>query len=294
MPLPLRVLKATLKLPNNQDVILDESLEMNVKISKNCIRQMATAEIEVFNLTTTQRTNLLSQFTEWNARLVQTGAGGTETAYLNCFITAGYNTNGGAGISTLFTGQIVRAQLSSSPPNQGVKIFCAARQVDRTKDSVIPPSSATFKEYVAWAANVMGVRYECQTSYDNQRVSNAFAAISDVIQLIWELAAMFAPHVVAYFDNNVLYVRDINKSLEPGQITPITEFIGAPSLSSFGATFTTLLDTRVRLGGLVHLQSKMNPVLANGKPFLVFKMDYSLSSRSNDFYQQVEAYPSGD
>lgn len=291
MPLQRRLMKVTFDMPQGQPpLVLDQELELNVAVHKNCLQVQSTAEVEVFNLTTTRRAYMLSNFTEWNARQIQQ-MGKSPDVYVNVTIEAGYDSGQNAASSVLFNGQVVTTSLISTPPNLGMKFNCASRQIDKTKDVVGPPNSATFRDYVAWAAGVMGINFVCQTSFDSAVVKNGFNSISDVSALIMAIQAMYQPHIVAYVDNQTLYVRDTNRPFANEHTIPINEFIGAPSMTSFGATFRTLLNTSVHLGGLVDIQSQMNPALAIGKPFIVYKLDYSLSSRQTDFYMNAEVYP---
>lgn len=287
MPIKKRKLKVTLSMQDGE-LVLDESLELRVAIHKDCLSMQATADIDVVNLTVSKREYLLTNFSAFNVRLAQTGVT-VNPVYVNVKIEAGYDGN----TALVFTGQVVETSLISSPPSVGMRLHCASRQIDKTKDSAPPPSSSvtTFKEYVQWAADQMGVsQADCQTTHDDEIIPGMFRSSYDVSSLIWAIQSAFNPHVVAYIDNDRLTVREINVPLAQEGIVQLTEFIGIPTWTSYGATFTTLFDHRIHLGGLVKLHSSMNPSLSNKDSWLVFSIDYELSSRHESFYGRVNCY----
>jgi hypothetical protein len=295
MPLQKRKLRVTFSLPSG-DVVFDETTEMNITVSKDCLHSRPTAQIEIFNLTTGLREQLLTTFSEWNLRMIQTGVKDKSTGqYTKVKIEAGYIGKNGESTGLVFTGEVVTTSLTSTPPNIGISISCASRMIDRTKDNTYPPPGMTFIEYVNWAAKQMGVTtVNCETSYDNQQVKGMFDSVHDISSLMWAIQSVYRPHVVAYVDNDVLTVRDINRPLVAEGIIPVDEFIGVPTMASFGASYQTLFDQKIHLGGIVTLNSKMNPSLGTAvqnTKWLVFKLQYTLSSRNTPFYLKADVYP---
>jgi hypothetical protein len=289
MPIKKRRLKITMELPTGQ-LVLDESLELHVIIHKDCLSMQSTADIDIVNMTVSNRVNLLTQFSAWNVRLAQTGVT-KNPVYVNVKVEAGYDSD----MALVFTGQVVETSLLSSPPSVGMRFHCASRQIDKTKDNTVPPAagSTTFKQYVEWAAGQMGIsQVVCETTHDNEITPNMFASIHDVSSLIWEIQSAYNPRVVAYIDNDILFVHEINVPLSSQTRIDLNEFIGIPVWTSYGATFTTLFDHRVKLGGIVHIHSSMNPSLGEAfDTWLVFSIDYELSSRREPFYGRVNCYP---
>ncbi len=294
MPLPQRKLKVTFTLAE-AEVVFDETTEMNVSVTKDCLSMRPTATIELFNLTTAKRAQLFTQFTEWNLRMIQTGLGDPPPDnFLNSVkIEAGYVGKNGESVGVIYIGEIVTANLTSSPPSIGMQINCAARQIDRSKNSSAPDPKMTFKQYVKWAAKEMGIsNTDCETTHDNETVQGMFDSVHDVASLIWEIQAAYRPLVVAYIDNNVLTVRESNKPLRSETaIITVDEFIGVPSMTSYGVVFQSLFDQKIHLGGLVRLNSKMNPSISNDTKWLVFKLEYTLSTRNTPFYLKADVYP---
>jgi hypothetical protein len=294
MPLPQRRLRVTFELAEST-MVFDETTEMNVSVTKDCLNPRPTATIELFNLSASKRTQLFTQFTEWNLRMIQTGLGEPPPDdFLNKVkIEAGYKTDKGESIGLIFQGEIVTANLTTSPPNIGMQIQCAARQIDRSKNAASPDPKMTFAQYVDWAGKQMGItRSDCQTTHDNETVQGMFDSVHDVASLIWEIQAAYRPLVVAYVDNDILTVRESNKPLRSETATiAVEEFIGVPMMTSYGVVYQSLFDQKVHLGGLVTLNSKMNPTISNNTKWLVFKLEYTLSSRNTPFYQKADVYP---
>lgn len=287
MPIKKRRLKVTLDMPNGP-VVLDESLELHVSLHKDCLGMQSTCDIDVANMTTRLRAELLTQFSVFNVRKAQTGFT-VNPVYLNVKVEAGYD----GDTSALFTGQVAGTSLASPPPNVTMRIHCASRMIDKTKDTAQPPASGstTFKEYVKWAAGQMGIGIvHCETPYDNDITPGMFASVYNVSGLVMAIQAVHTPDIVAYIDNDTLTVRALNVPLAAEQIVHLTEFMGVPTWTSYGATFQTLFDHRLHVGGLAHLNSSMNPDLAKEAAFLIFSLDYSLSSRREDFYVRANCY----
>lgn len=287
MPIKKRRLKVTLDMQTGP-VVLDESLELHVSLHKDCLGMQSTCDIDVANMTTSMRAELLTQFSAFNVRKAQTGFT-PNPVYLNMKVEAGYDNE----TALLFTGQVAETSLVSPPPNVTMRLHCASRMIDRTKDTTQPPASGqtTFKQYVEWAAGQMGIPIvHCETPYDNDIVPGMFAAIHEVSALVMAIQAVHQPDIVAYIDNDTLTVRSLNVPLAAEQIVRLNEFIGIPTWTSTGATFTTLFDHRLHVGGLAHLDSSINPGLAQEAAFLIYSLDYSLSSRREDFYMRANCY----
>jgi hypothetical protein len=300
MALRKRLLRVTFTMPGNRKIVFNESVHMTVQVSKSCLKFQQSASIEIFNLTQGLRDELLSHMSEWNLRLVQTGRGGNPTHLDNLLIPvkieAGYE-GANASLSTIFIGEVTTTKLTSIPPNIGVTINASSRQLDKSKESPEPPTEDTYKNYVIWAAKAMGVtNYDCETSYDNLVFRNLFSSTATVSGLIWAIQGAKDPHTVAYIDNDTLTVRDLNKPLAVDDKNPMTieEFIGIASQTSYGAEFQVLFDPRIHLSGVVNLNSEMNPSLGTASRdtrWLLFKLDYMLSSRDNAFYTKACVYP---
>ncbi|MEM5370275.1 hypothetical protein V4C53_30135 [Paraburkholderia azotifigens] len=304
MPLARRALNVSFKLPHG-NVILDESLDLRVHITKQALAVDAVASIEVFNLSQTLRESLLSQFTMWNLRQVQSGnvqnrlvPSGTADlgAFIDVTIQAGYEDGSQNSTTTVFKGQVGAVTPISDPPNIGVRIDCRSQLLARTQFVTSPaPTQTTFKNYVAWVAEQMGLPFDCETSYDNQIITNPSAQTMVVAALLIDIQNQYRPNVAAFIDNNTLIVKDVNKIISTSNTVTVSEFIGTPMWSEWGIELSTLFDPRIRLAGAIIPNSTMNPGIGthkNQRAYVITQLDYDLCSRATPFYVKVNASPS--
>lgn len=292
MPLGQRTITVTIELPTG-NVVLNESLDIRIKVKKDALAIQNSCTIDVFNLSQSLRTSLLSQFTAWNKRNVEAGRQGYTAAYINCTIQAGYLNSSSVSntTTTVFKGQIVLVAPVSGPPNIGVRIECYSQQLSKLEYITEPaPTQTTFKQYVAWAADQMGISFQCNTSYDNQIITNPSAQTMVVGALLVDIQNAYRPNVAAFIDNDVLYVKDINKVIDSSQVVTINEFIGTPMWTEWGVEYTSLFDPQIQLAGASTLNSKMNPSL--NQTFVNTSLEYDLCSRETPYYVKVTASPS--
>lgn len=288
MAIGSRILKVTFSLQNG-DVVLDETIEMRVRVRKMALAIQNKCSIEVSNLSGTLRETLLSQFTQWRYRNVVAGL--ADPNYVNVKVEAGHRSSSGDATTTIFEGQVVTATPVSAPPTIGIRLDCFSRQIDKTAFVTEPaPTSGTFKSYVEWAGKQMGVAQTiCDTSYDNTVLTNQFATANRVSSLIIQIQDVFKPAVAAFVDSNTLIVRDLNKVISAAQIVSVNEFIGTPLWTDWGVEFECLMNPAISLVNAATVTSKMNPSL-NGT-YVVYDVTYDLTSRDTPFYMKAGCMP---
>lgn len=293
MPLGARILNVVLKLPNG-DVILDDSLDLKVRIHKDALAIQQSCEIVVTDLSQSMREMLISRFSAWQNRNVQQGTG--QSTYIGVTVQAGYETFSRnamqTNVTTVFTGQVVTAGPVGALPNLAVRIICYSRQVDRTgwvtPDSM--PAQTTFKNYVKLAAEAMGLNFVCETSYNDKVITNPGASVYNVGSLLIDLQSYYRPNVAAYIDNGTLYVKDVNKVITTANTVNVDEFINTPMWTEWGAEFECLFNPQITLACAAQLKSKMNPSL-NQSAFVIYTLDYDLTSRDTAFYVKASGSP---
>jgi hypothetical protein len=303
MALRNRILTVALSMPGGL-VTLDQSINLKVNIHKASLAIQNRATIDIIGLTGSLREELLSQFTAFNQR--QVTAGQLEQKWIDVEVKAGWDTpskySTGSTIqqpSTVFKGQVVICELTSSPPNIGIRLTCFTRQIDRTANiSTTAPDKITFKEYVTWAANELGfgpnlknVSYDVSDKYSNIIQYNPARSMFVKARLLIDIQNKYRPDVAAFVDDDILIVKDISAILNPSQTANISEFIGVPTWTEWGVSFKTLFDQSIRLAQGVKLNSVMNPGL-NKYPYVVLELEYELTSRDNAFYVTANANPS--
>jgi len=293
MPLQRRSLKVTLHFVSG-DIVLDETVDLRVKIHKDALAVQNSCSIEVVNLTQSLRAQLLSQFTAFNKKRIEMRKaeyGTADNPYVNVTVRAGYHKDGQDSTSVVFDGQVVLVTPSNYPPNLTTRIECASRQVDKLKYiRSNPPTNSTFKEYVDWVATQLQVSYICETSINNSKNWNQSSSTMVAGALLIDLQNAYRPDVVAYIDNNVLIVRDLNKVISSANKVTVDEFIGTPMWNTWGAEFVTLFDPKITLTSAATLRSEMNDSL-NKQDFVIISVDYDLTSRDIGFYVKATGCP---
>ena len=285
-----RVLRATLTMPSG-DVVLDQTLDLRFNIRKAALALQNRAIVTVFGMSQSLREQLLSQFTAWNKRQVESGM--ADQKWINIKLEAGYVDSEGIEISAVvFKGQVVVVNLVSAPPDIGISIQCYTRQIDKTTFITGPaPTNTTLVEYVTWAADQMGIgsNFICDTSYNDQIITNPSSGALVVSAIIIDIQNTRRPDVAAFIDDDFLYVKDRDKLVNPSEISYITEFVGIPSWTEWGVEFECMFDTTIKLAHGVDINSKLNPSV-NGQ-YVIVSLDYDLTSRDVPFYVRPQGAP---
>jgi len=289
MAMKERVIRVTFTLPSG-DVVLTEGLRLNIRISKAALAIQNKAVIEVFGMDTKMREGLLSQFTAWNKRKAEQGD--ITPQWIPVTIVAGYKQDGNDYSSLVFKGEVALVELSSPPPNIGVRITAYTNQINRTKFVTSPaPEQATLEEYVAWAAGQMGLgtNYECKTSYNKSIIVNPSRSTHIAAALVIDIQNAYRQDIAAYVDDGRLIVKDVANLINVDLITEVKTFVGIPSWTEWGVEFMTMFDPSIRVGQAVNLTSAMNPSI-NGS-YVITELDYDITSRDKAFYVRGSGSP---
>lgn len=292
MPLGSRILTVTLSMSQG-DVVLDQTLDLKVRIKKAALAQQQVCEIVVTNLAVSLRQSLLTQFTMWNKRNIENGqANATQKSFVPVTVQAGYSIPGQqSSVITIFTGQVALAGPVGELPNMAVKITAYSQQISKVQYiTQTPPGQMTFKAYATWVAQQMGVNLVCQTSYDNNLITNPGASVHTVGDLLVDLQSYYRPNVAAYVDNNTLVVKDVNAVITNANTVTIDEFINMPLWDEWGVEFDVLFNAQLQLSCAAYLVSTMNPSL-NGTGYVIYALDYDLSSRDTQFNIKANGAP---
>ena len=291
MSLRKRVLKVTIGLPSG-NIVLDETLNMKVRIHKTALSIQNKATIEVSNLATTVRKELLSNLSAWQQK--QRDQFGNPATVWPVTIEAGYiDASGASTVATIYVGETVVSSLAAPPPDITLRLECMTHQVDKTTWVTEPsPDSMRFRDLVIWAADKMGIpeaQVICQTSHDDEIIQNPARSRLVASSILPYIQDYYHPNVVATIDDNFLIVTDRDKAIQPNDIVQLNEFIGIPTWTEYGMEAEILLNTGVRVAKAVNLTSIMNPTLNGG--FVVMELDYDLTTRETPFYVKVSGIP---
>lgn len=288
--LKIRVLRVTLAMPGG-NVVLNEELDLRVNIRKAALALQNRAQVIVFGMSKTLREQLLSQFTAWNKRQVDSGV--KEQKWIDVKIEAGYRDHENKEVSAVvFKGQVVLVNLVGLPPDIGISITCFSRQIDKTSFVSDPaPVKTTLEEYVKWAAGQMGLadNYLCDTSYNKMVLTNPSSGAFTIAAILIDIQNARRPDIAAFIDDDFLVVKDRDRIINPSDIAKVKEFVGIPSWTEWGVEFTQLFDTNTKLAHAADLESILNPSV-NGK-YVIVSLNYDLTSRDVPFYVMAQGAP---
>lgn len=290
MAIKERILRITFQLPSGP-VVLTQGLRMTAKISKAAFSVQNKAVMEIFGMDTQMREGLLSQFTAWNKRKVESGSQAPH--WIPVTIEAGYRDDSGDHSSLVFRGEVVLCEPSSPPPNVSVRVTAYTNQINKTRFVTSPaPAETTLYKYVEWAADQMGLgtNFICDTSYNDSIITNPSRSTLIAAALVIDIQNAYRQDIAAYVDDGVLIVKDIDKLINPADVAKINTFVGSPpSWTEWGVSFNTMFDASVRVGQAVELTCVMNPSI-NGN-YVITELEYDLSSRDRAFYVKGNGSP---
>jgi hypothetical protein len=292
-------------------IVIDESQFITVSIQKTFDAIQNSAQIAIINLRSDLRAALLSYMTAFRYRTIagQTAdplaAADAVVNYVGVTVEAGYEApasnlapygyspsgNTQTFSSVVFVGEVALCEPIGAPPNQGIHITAYTHQVDRTTAVVTePPQDPTFRDLVAWAADLMGIEYSCDTKFDDKKQPNGLASVPSRGALIHAIAQLHAGEIAAYIDDHLFVVRDIDKAINPNEIVQVYDFINMPLWTEWGCKFTTFFSPNLQLMHFARLNSVMNPSL-NTTDWIIHTMEYQLSSREEQFYITAQGSP---
>lgn len=289
-----RVLQVQLTMSNGNVVTLDETLDLRVQTQSVALGIQAHASIQVYNLSEQLRLQILSRINEYQNHLTQSSGSGKP--FVPVTIMAGYSSAASSSqpasnnSTQIFTGEAYSSRLLSGPPNIGIQIMAATRQVDKTAiPAALPAAQMTFLAAAQYAAAQAGLQLQCTASCNSVTITNPFITATNVGQLpkmLMYLAPANNP-VDVFIDSGTLYVRDRNAIADGSTPLAVNEFIGMPNWNEFGCDFTTLFRTDIRMHTAVAIQSLLNPSL-NGN-YVPYRIENDLTSRGEPFYTHVGA-----
>lgn len=286
-----RLIRVTFNMPDGP-VVLAEDLMIRVRSRKTVLTLQNRAIIEIGGMAEKKREFLMSNFTAFNKRQREQGVL-TDLVYISVKIEVGYRSDGVESLTQVFIGQVAMAELAQEPPNMIMRITAYTRMLDNSRyQTSAAPSPITFKDYCIWAGKQMQVLdTKVNTSIDNLVIYNPGRTSFVVSALIWDIQNYNRNTVVAYIDDDILYVKDKDKILSEEQIANVDNFIGVPTWDEYGVEFNTLFDPSIALANGVRLKSIVNPGV-NDSTYIITELNYDLSSRDNQFFVRANASPS--
>ncbi len=230
----------------------------------------ADCEVVIYNLTPTQRNNILTQ-----ASPLKIG----QNPPVNMVLSAGRESY---GTFILYQGNVISTDVTQ-PPDIGVALRAQTLQGAMGLIIGINQSSiATLRSIAQSVADSLGVGLDFQVTNDKQIDNYSFTGAA--LKQVEKLNQMGG--VKAFIDGNTLMVQDAvpNSTQDPILISANTGMVGVPQVTEFGVVVKTMLDPRIKLGNQrpVKIDSLINPA-ANGI-YYVTQINFEVANRDTPFW----------
>lgn len=228
-------------------------------------------EVEIFNLTKSDRDYILAETSPYNKNRAQKflilEAGRVSTGY----------------------SEIIKANISScvptQPPDIGLKFKCLSEQyLNGQVMSLSQPGQTNLSVIAGQVAGQLGKELNFQA---NDKAISNYAWTGPAAKQIQALGDVGA--VDAYIDGNQLIVKNMNIPLT-GVLRILDDhsgMIGIPEITEQGIKITYMLDNASKLGGALQVTSQMYPTV-NGT-YVIYKLGWNIASRDVPFYWIGEA-----
>ncbi|WP_321875239.1 baseplate hub protein [Burkholderia cenocepacia] len=304
-----RVLQVTFDIDGEKTVLNDAAsdptsstpLSIRARIKKNAFKMQTSCTLEIINLSKSVRERLMSRMTAWDARMRNEGR--EEQRKIKVEVKAGYAAPFKPGQSkdirlepsTVFTGEVGIVELISGPPDIAIRVQCFTSQIDRSSFKTgQTPNKLTVAEFVKYISKQMGLTSDPiidTVKADEILINPGQSCVTRIALLTW-LQRLYGPEVFAFVDNGQIIVKDAWKLVDKDNIPVYSDFLEIPMWNEYGVTFSTLFDPTLKLAGPAQLKSKLNPAV-NGGVFIVYAVEYNLTSRGNEFNVTAFASPAG-
>lgn len=248
-----------------------ENLAVSVSGSKTSNSSQADCTVKLTNLSKETRNYLLTETSPFNKN----------SSKKRIIVQAGREST---GVVRLFEGDITKASISQPPD---IVITITAKAGNALKSKIV---SQTFAEQAKLSEIAKKVSEDLELSLLFQATDKnirSYSYTGPALKQIEKLGEM--GNVNAYMDEQYLVVKDSDKPLMGRRkiLNTETGMIGIPEITEKGIKIKFLFDTNVSLGGELKVESDLNPAV-NGI-YTIYKLDFSLSNHSTDFYWTAEA-----
>jgi hypothetical protein len=273
-----RILTLELEFDGNS-VVYEGPMDISITGSKTVTAMQNSATVTISNLTKENRDyilsncnqNLASNFRVRRARIMA----GRESF----------------GVWKVFQGDIVAASVSQ-PPDIKLTLKCLTNAVDRSQWWAFSNTSGkTVRQLVEETAAVMNLSYRIDQAVDAAKVIPHFTFNGPAAAMIIRLSEL--ANLRVYCDDDTIVVTNWDSGLSNTivEVNKDSGMIGIPEFTEYGIRVRTFADRNIVLGGAIRLMSEMIPVM-NGD-YVITRIDYSLTTRAQDFYYDVYANRSG-
>lgn len=191
-------------------------------------------------------------------------------------------------IGIAYTGTIYRSyQLYK--PNIGVQLKCMSGYTNTVQvRKYSGDESTTLKTICQWFAKDHGVNLSFEIEDKPVKSFVYYNPISQQLKAIQELE----PTCVAYIDYqlNTLIVRKLDRPHQGANVIDVDVSTGLMQITctESGVQISMLYSIELNINSIINVKSEINPTL-NGK-YLVSSIEFSLSSRGDDFNAKINAF----
>lgn len=190
-----------------------------------------------------------------------------------------------AGIVQIYAGYINSVN-QSQPPDQVLNLECCPNGINSGTVFTIQPKTS-LKQFLTSIANNLNLHIDFippdKKIGAHSFQGNGTSAISSASNILKSF------NYIVYKSDNFLVVNKIDQP-RLGLLKIITddEIVGrAPILNSTGISISYLFDNISEIGAIIQISSKIFPVY-NGR-YIINKLNYNISTRSNEFTYSAEA-----
>jgi len=270
MPLDPRVVKVGIQI--GSELKIYEDLAIYATGSKFTNLNQGQAEVTLINLNRDERERLMTECSPFNSNPDQ------KSVIIECG-------NESTGTSVLYQGDIFRVSVTGKP-DIGLILKCLTGNY--RKESVVATSfdkSASFIDIAKKAAKDAALNFSFEGVTKNIGNFVFSGSAFDQIKSINDLT-----DDDVYIDNNELVIKERDKARTGSSVKILNKtsgMVGIPESTENGVKVTMLYDPQVNVGSRIRLTSEINPVL-NGD-YLVYKLDFDISSRDTQYYLNAEA-----
>lgn len=267
-----RIIKVTL-ITKHESIEL-ENLDMHVSGSMLADYRAVSAKVEIFNLSHDLRQYILSH--AFPTVL-------TVDDLTQIRVEVGRESK---GLDVLFEGQIFKSE-QTDKPNLSVILECISGYSDKFK-----PVTNTFNKGTTLKdiALIVAKQLNLKLHFDTKNISiDNYSFTGSALAQCENLSNLTEALVFVERSKNMLVVIDKGKSFIKNVVIDVnvrTGLIRANAIQA-GIEIKMLYDPLIKMGAKMHVESVLNESIKGD--YIVYKIDYSLTSRGDDFHLLVQA-----
>ena len=263
------LLTATIEI-GDKVVTFDQSFSITVKCSKFAGKKQNNAQVTIANISEDLRNKILMESSNFSKN----------RAKKHITIMAG---RASIGMETIFFGDIASPVKISQPPDITLSIESNTLNSSKFKThSSSKNGSVKLSVLAKEIATELGLGLKLIAK---DSTVQGFHHVGSQSELIVKLSEASRKNV--FVDDSILIVREHNQPIGAAVLcSSDSGMVGIPELNEHGVIITMLYNYAYRLGGQIQLKSKLNPTLDGN--YHIFKIDYDLSSKGQNFLVRLE------